>query len=355
MSRYLSPRLASLTPYTPGEQPRDAQYIKLNTNESPFPPAPGVMEAITRAEVEKLCLYSDPTARALEDAIAARYGVSPAQVIAGNGSDEILAFAFQAFCDAETGVCFPDITYGFYRVFAQLYGINALEIPLTDAFAVEPEAYGGLGRTLFLANPNAPTGLSLPLADIEGIVQKNPDHVVVIDEAYVDFGGESAVSLIPRYDNLLVVMTFSKSRNLAGARIGFALGQQPLIADLRAIKYSFNPYSLNRLSILAGAAAMADDAYQVQCTQSIIRTRGWTARQLRARGFHFTDSRANFLFASPVRLSGEAYYRRLKEKGVLVRHFAGPRIKDYVRITIGTQAQMQALVDATDAIFGEGV
>lgn len=353
MSRFLSGRFAALTPYTPGEQPRDMRYIKLNTNESPFPPAPGVLDAVSRAEVERLNLYSDPTARALEDALAAGYGLDPSQVIAGNGSDEILAFAFQAFCDKDTGVCYPDISYGFYRVFAQLYGLDAREIPLAEDFTVDPSQYSGANRTIFIANPNAPTGIALSRRQVEGIVRANPNNVVVIDEAYVDFGGESAVPLIARYDNLLVVMTMSKSRNLAGARIGFALGQQALIADLRAMKYSFNPYNLNRLSILAGAAAVADKRYFEECTQAIRETRAWTAGALRDRGFVLTDSRSNFLFARPPGLTGEAYYLGLKARGVLVRHFAAARTAPYVRITIGTQAQMQALLDATDAILKE--
>lgn len=353
MSSFLSTRLASLDPYIPGEQPRDMQYVKLNTNESPFPPAPGVLDAISREEVSRLNLYSDPTARQLEDAIAAHYGLPARQVIAGNGSDEILAFSFQAFCDAKTGVCFPDITYGFYKVYAQLYGIDALQIPLTEDLRVQPQDYWHTGRTIFLANPNAPTGIALPLADVEGIIRKNPDTLVVVDEAYVDFGGESVVPLIEKYDNLLVIMTFSKSRNLAGARVGFALGQPALIDDLRAIKYSFNPYNLNRLSILAGAAAVSDERYFAGCTRTIQETRAWAAAQLAARGFSVTDSRTNFLFAKPGTLSGEAYYTALRARGILVRHFGAARISDYVRITVGTQAQMQALLDATDAILKE--
>lgn len=351
MSRFFSGRLAGLTPYTPGEQPRGMQYIKLNTNESPFPPAPGVVEALNREAVSHLNLYSDPTARALEDAIAAYYGVPPEQVIAGNGSDEILAFSFQAFCDDATGVCFADITYGFYEVYAQLYDINALQIPLTNTLEVDPEAYYGVGRTIFLANPNAPTGIALPRAQVEEIIRRNPENLVIVDEAYVDFGGESVIPLIEQYDNLLVIMTFSKARNLAGARIGFAVGQPDLIRDLRTVKYSFNPYNLNRLSILAGTAAMEDKRYFETCTRTIQETREWTTQALRARGFTLTDSRANFLFAKPGRLSGQAYYAQLKAMGILVRHFSAPRIDGYVRITVGSREEMQALLDATDKIL----
>lgn len=354
MSRFFSARLTALAPYTPGEQPRDMQYVKLNTNESPFPPAPGVIQAISAAEVSRLNLYSDPTARIFEDALAARYGLTPEEVIAGNGSDEILAFAFQAFCDDARGVCFADISYGFYPVYAQLYGINALALPLLDDFAVDPTAYHGVGRTIFLANPNAPTGLALPLSDVEGIVRANPDSVVVIDEAYVDFGGESAVPLIGSYPNLLVIQTFSKARQLAGARIGYALGQPPLIDDLRRVKYSFNPYNVNRLSQLAGRAALDDEPYFAGCIAETVKTREETKAQLKGRGFTVTDSRANFLFARPPGIGGGAFYRALKAGGVLVRHFDAPRIREYVRITIGSPAQMQALLEATDAIIKEG-
>lgn len=355
MSRFFSRRLTGLAPYVPGEQPRDMRYVKLNTNESPFPPAPGVLDAVDRTAVSQLNLYSDPTARNLESAIAARYGLRPAQVIAGNGSDEILAFAFQAFCDDTTGVCFADITYGFYPVYAQLYGIDARVMPLTESLEITPSDYFGAGRTVVLANPNAPTGICLPQSDVEAIVRANPASVVLVDEAYIDFGGESAAALVGRYDNLLVVMTYSKSRNMAGARIGFALGSEALIADLRTVKYSFNPYNLNRLSQLAGEAAMRDEDYFKRCTRAIIETREWAAGALIERGFSLTPSKTNFLFAKHPALPGRAYYEALKARGILVRHFAAPRIDAYVRITVGTREQMQALLDATDAIMKEGI
>lgn len=354
MSRFLSPRLQALTPYTPGEQPHDMAYIKLNTNESPFPPAPGVLDAVSRGEAARLNLYSDPAAARLEAVIAARYGLSPAQAMAGNGSDEILAFAFQAFCDAQTGACFADITYGFYRVYAQLFGVPVKITPLSEDFRIRPDDLAHCGHTVFLANPNAPTGICLSLEAVEAIVRSNPGTPVIVDEAYIDFGGESAASLIDRYENLLVVMTFSKSRNLAGARIGFALGQKPLIDDLRSIKYSFNPYNLNSLSQLAGVAAMEDERYFRQCARTIQDTRGWFAQALARRGFSLTPSLANFVFAKPpAAVGGAAYYRALKARGVLVRHFPAPRTADWVRITIGSRPQMQALLDATDAIVRE--
>ncbi|MCL1965520.1 MAG: histidinol-phosphate transaminase [Firmicutes bacterium] len=353
MSRFLSDRFAALTPYVPGEQPRDQRYIKLNTNESPYPPAIGVLEAVSRAEVSRLNLYSDPTARELESAIAAFYGVNAEQVMATNGSDEALAFCFQAFCDQKTGACFPDITYGFYEVFARLYGVPAKVIPLDEQFRVTPALYRGAGGTIFLANPNAPTGIALPLAAVEEIARQNPNTLLVVDEAYVDFGGESAVPLIGRYDNVLVVMTCSKSRNLAGGRVGFVLGSADVIRDLRKIKYSFNPYNLNRLSLLAGAAALRDEAYFRACVNTIMETRAWAARALGERGFEVLDSRTNFVFAKPVRLGGKAYYEGLKAAGVLVRHFDAPRVRDFVRISIGTPEEMRALLDATDRLWEE--
>ncbi len=349
MSRFLSAAFAALDPYTPGEQPRDRRYIKLNTNESPFPPAPGVMEAVGRALVERLNLYSDPTAKLLEDALADFYGVSPSQVIAGNGSDEILAFCFQAFCDDACPPCYPDITYGFYAALSQLYHMKPRIIPLEDDFSIAPEKYFGGRHTIFLANPNAPTGICLPLSRVEDILRNNPNHIVVVDEAYVDFGGESAVPLIPKYDNLVVVMTFSKSRSLAGGRVGFALGQPALIDDLRRIKFSFNPYNVGALSQAAGAAAVRDRAYFDACRKAIAETRDWTAAALRARGFTVTDSRANFLFVRPPNLPGKAYCARLRERGVLVRHFDKPRIADWARVSVGTREQMERFLEAGEA------
>jgi len=350
MSRFLIPRLFSLEAYKPGEQPRGEVLIKLNTNESPFPPASSVLEAITRDEVERLNLYSDPTACILEEAIAAHYGLDRNQVFAGNGSDEVLAFCFQAFCDR---VCYPDITYAMYPVLAALYGADALKIPLSDDFRIDPTDYNDVGRTIFLANPNAPTSLYLTPGQIEHILLNNLNSLVVVDEAYIDFGGESVSPLLTKYDNLFIVHTFSKSRNLAGARIGFAMGSKELIDDLRRIKYSFNPYSLNRLSILAGTAAVKEKSYYAECTRVITETRDWAVNELRNRGFMVTDSMTNFLFASPPCLTGLQYLERLRSKGVLVRHFPQPRINNYVRITVGTPEQMRVLFSITDRLLEE--
>ena len=351
MSKFLSPRLEQLEPYVPGEQPQGRQFTKLNTNESPFPPAPGVISALSTAQIEALNLYPDPDARDAHAELAAHFGLQPKNVLLGNGSDEILAFCFQAFCDAATPACYPDISYDFYEVFARLFGLPTKVIPLNNDFCIDKTSYYMLGGTAFIANPNAPTGLALPLADIASILENNRRNVVIIDEAYVDFGAESARSLIDTYDNLLVVQTMSKSRNLAGARLGFALGNEELIKDLNRIKFSFNPYNVNRLSLLAATAALRDDAYFRQCTGEIRHVRTYTTDALTARGFTVLHSAANFVFARPAAIGGKAYCERLRDEGVLVRHFNKARIGDYVRIAIGTQAQMDALLQATDNIL----
>ena len=351
MSRFLSPRLDTVTPYTPGEQPQDQQYIKLNTNESPYPPSPAVLEAVSRAEVEKLRLYSDPACAELLNAAAKHFGLQPDQIMPGNGSDENLFFALRAFCDEEHPLAYADITYGCYGVWCGLMHIPSRIIPLREDFTLDPADYYGLNTTIVLANPNAPTGLALPRSAIEGILQTNPDHVVIVDEAYVDFGGESCVPLIDRYENLLVVQTFSKSRQLAGARLGLAMGNAKLIADLNRVKFSLNPYNINRLTLKAGQAALEDTAYFEKTRTAVMDTRAWTMQQLTDRGFTVLDSRANFVFASTERISGSKLYKELKKNGILVRHFDAPRIENWLRITIGTPEQMQALMDAVDKIL----
>ena len=352
MSRFFSAGLAGLVPYTPGEQPQDMQYIKLNTNESPFPPSPGVLEAV-RAESGKLQLYSDPECKKIIRKLADTYGVKPEQVIVTNGSDEVLNFAFMAFADVSRPLAFPDITYGFYPVFADINHIPYSEIPLLDDLSVDPRDYIGIGKTVVIANPNAPTGRFLPLCDIERIVASNPDHVVIIDEAYVDFGAESAVKLVDRYDNLLVTQTFSKSRSMAGARLGFGIGNAALIADLHTVRYSTNPYNVNRMTEAAGVAALEEDAYYRKNCETIIRNRAELTRQLRSLGFTVPDSMTNFVFASSDRIGGEKLYLELKKRGILVRHFSKERIKDYNRITIGTAEQMRALVETVKQILEE--
>ncbi len=351
MSKYFSRRFAGMQPYVPGEQPQNRQYVKLNTNESPFPPSPKVLEAISRTEAEWLNLYPDPDTRRAAKAIADYYGVTEREVLLGNGSDEILAFCFQAFCDGDTPACYADITYGFYKVFARIYNVPSIIVPLDEEFRLNPADYRPAGGTIFIANPNAPTGRAIDIEDIESILKANPEHVVVIDEAYVDFSAQSAIKLVRSYENLVVVQTMSKSRSLAGARIGFAIANEALIGDLNAMKFSFNPYNLNRLSLIAAEAAIGDTEYFASCTKAIQEVREYTAEELKKRGFTVLPSSANFVFAKPNRMGGETYYQALKEKGVLVRHFAQDRIRDYVRITIGTKEQMQQLLQATDELW----
>jgi len=349
MSRFFSNKYAALTPYTPGEQPKDQQYVKLNTNESPFPPSPGVLKA-AKEQCGRLQLYSDPESTALRQKLAEVYGVKPSQVIVGNGSDEVLNFAFMAYGDA---VAFPDISYGFYPVFAELNHVPYTQIPLKEDLSIDHKDYMGIGKTVVIANPNAPTGLCLSLGQIEDILKSNPHNVVIIDEAYVDFGAESAVKLVDRYENLLVVQTFSKSRSMAGARLGFGIGNEQLIADLNTIRCSVNPYNVNRMTEFAGVAALQESDYYLNNAKTITKNRSRTAQQLKSLGFSVTDSKANFLFAKSDRISGEMLYQKLKQRGVLVRHFKKPRISEYVRITVGTMEQMDILLRNIEAILEE--
>ncbi len=351
MSQFFSGKYSALVPYVPGEQPKDQVYIKLNTNESPFPPSPA---AIKRAsfEAEKLMLYSDPECRDLVSEAAEVLGVEKDEILFTNGSDEILNFAFMAFSDETHPVVFPDITYGFYKVFAALNNIPFEELPLRDDFTVNVEDYVGIGKNIFLANPNAPTGIALPLKDIERVVSSNPENVVVIDEAYVDFGGESAIPLTKKYKNLLVTQTFSNSRSLAGGRLGFGVGCPELIRDLNTIKYSTNPYNVNRMTMAAGVGALEDTAYFEKNLASIASTRSFTSEELNKRGFRVLDSKTNFLFASSDKIGGRDLYLALKEKGILIRHFETPRLRDFNRITIGSEEQMKKLLSAIDQILG---
>ena len=345
MSKFLNDNLKGLEAYTPGEQPRDKKYIKLNTNESPYPPSPQVVEAVSVSEVTDLRLYSDPLCKTLKEKIADRYGVNYENVFVSNGSDESLNFYFMAFCSKENPVVFPEISYGFYKVFADLYGISYETIPLKADFSIDVSDYIGINKNIVIANPNAPTGLALSLSDIEEIVKSNPENIVLIDEAYVDFGAESAVSLTKKYDNLLVVQTFSKSRSLAGARLGYAIGNAEIIADLEKIKYSTNPYNINRLTLVAGAAAIDSDSYFADNCKRIMETREYTEKELTKLGFYCIPSCSNFIFAKNDKISGQSLYEKLKEKGVLVRHFSTPSICEFNRITIGTQEEMETFIE----------
>ncbi|MCI5993071.1 MAG: histidinol-phosphate transaminase [Clostridiales bacterium] len=353
MSRFFSARYQGLEAYVPGEQPQDMAYIKLNTNESPYPPSARVLDAVSREAVSKLNLYPDPDCRLLTRAIAARYAVAPECVFLANGSDDILNFCFMGFC--ADGVIFPAVTYGFYEVYAKLYGLNYSKIPLSSDFSVDYRDYCGAGRSIVLANPNAQTGKVIPISQIEQIAASNPDHLVVVDEAYVDFGAQSCVPLTKRYENLLVCQTFSKSRSMAGARLGFAIASPALIADLNRLKFSTNPYNINRLTQLAGIAALEDGEYYDANCRKIIETRAYVRRELLARGFCVTDSSANFVLARSDRMDGQALYEALKRRGILVRHFSDARIRDCIRITIGTKQQMDALLRKIDEIMGGSI
>lgn len=352
MSRFMYTRFQDMEAYTPGEQPQDKQYIKLNTNESPFPPAPRVVAAMTDKEVADLRLYPDPEGKVLKQKLATLYGLTPENVFLSNGSDDILNFAFMAFRGVK-GVTFPDITYGFYEVFAKLHDIPIEIIPLEEDFTVNPGAYMGNDRMVVLANPNAPTGISLSVDAIETILRANLNNVVLIDEAYVDFGGESCYPLINRYDNLLVVRTYSKSRCLAGGRLGYAFGNPALIEDLEKIRYSTNPYSINRLTLRLGEITVDENDYYMQKCAEIIRVREWTKGQLEALGFEVLTSDTNFLFARHEKIDGASLYSGLKEAGVLVRHFTKPRIAAFNRITIGTAEQMQRFIDIVTLLTKE--
>ena len=342
MSRFASSRLALLTPYAPGEQPQDKKYVKLNTNEAFFRPCPGVFAQVGEI-AERLRLYCDPEAKALTRAVAESLGVREENVLMTNGSDEALAFAFMAFCDGDTGVRFPDVTYGFYPVFAALFGVKARQIPLGGDFRIRPEDYCGGSGTVVIANPNAQTGIALSRTEVEKIIKANPGNVVIVDEAYVDFGAESCLPLIDKYDNLLIVRTMSKSGALAGARIGYCVGNKELIADIKTIKYSFNPYNVGTMAQAAGEAAARDKAYYAKKTGEVIKNRAALCRGLDALGMEYLPSKSNFVLAKKAGMSGEELYLKLKDKGVLVRHFGG-RIADYIRITVGSGEEIGTLL-----------
>ena len=353
MSCFLMEKLRGLPAYVPGEHAEDGRFIRLNTNESPYPPSPGVLGAV-QAEVGQLGYYNDPDCTALRGALAALYGVGPENVICGNGSDELLFLSFMAFADAAHPIALPDITYSYYDLFAAALGIPLERIPLQADFTVDPEGYASLGRMIVLANPNAPTGLALAPEQIAGICETNPEHVVLIDEAYVDFGAESCLPLIGRYPNLLVVRTFSKSRSMAGARLGYAFGCAALIAQLETVRNAVCLYSVNRMTQAAGIAACGENDYYMENCRRIMASRGYTVDALRALGFEVTDSLGNFVFARCGRMPGAAMAAALRERGILVRRWDAPRIADWLRITVGSQAEMETLVRAVTEILKEG-
>ena len=350
MSRFFSAKYDCLVPYTPGEQPKDTEYVKLNTNESPFPPSPKAQKYAAEAAA-KLQLYPDPDCRELTEKLAALYGVEKDELLLTNGSDEVLNFAVMAWCDADHGVVCPAISYGFYPVFAQINAVPYEAIPLKDDLTIDPKDYVSVNKTIIIANPNAPTGIALSPAEIEVILKGNPDSVVVVDEAYVDFGGESCVPLIRKYDNLLVTMTFSKSRSMAGGRLGFGIGSKALIQDLNTVKYSTNPYNINRMTMAAGLGVVEDEAYTRANCATVMENRAYTTAELEKMGFTCTDSKANFIFARHETVDGGELYAKLKSMGILVRHFQKPIISPYIRVSVGSREQMDAFLNAIKVIL----
>lgn len=349
MNKYLSELAKNIVPYTPGEQPKDKQYIKLNTNENPYPPSKRVLDKISDSCFEDLKLYPDPNSNSLRSALSKYHNVKESNIFVGNGSDEVLAFAFAAFYK-DKQICFPSISYSFYPVYCQLYNIKAMKIEMKN-LKIDVESFLNKKKGIIIANPNAPTGELLSLKTIEIILKSNTEDVVIIDEAYIDFGGESAISLINKYENLLVVQTFSKSRSLAGMRIGVAYGNELLIDGLNRIKNSFNSYPVDRISQVIAVESIKDDDYFLKVCNNIINTRVTTTKILREKGFDIEESYANFIFAKHSKISGETLYKKLKEKGILVRFFNKAFIDNYVRITIGTKEEMDKLINAIDNII----
>ena len=357
MSKFWNDKIKEIEPYTPGEQPKDKKYIKLNTNENPYPPSSKVIEKIKSMNLEDLKLYPDPDVTELGKVIAEYFSnkindkVTHKQVFIGNGSDEVLAFIFMTFFNAGDKVYYPDITYSFYPVYADLFNVKEVKIPLNDSFEIEIQKYFGLDGHIIIANPNAPTSIALKLDEIEEIVKNNPNQLIIVDEAYVDFGAESAVKLINKYDNILVVQTFSKSRSMAGIRLGYALGCESIIEGLNRLKFSFNSYTIDRISIEAGIESFKDNEYFEKTNAKIIQTREKTSEKLKKLGFKVLNSSANFIFISHNKVFAGDLYKQLKENGVLVRYFAKDRIDNYLRVTIGTDEEMGTFIEELEKII----
>ena len=353
MSKYWSEVVRRLQPYVPGEQPRDRKYIKLNTNENPYGPSPKVLEAIKAAADESLKLYPDPTCDVLLEAAAKYYGTGKERIFAGNGSDEVLAFAFMAFFDPGRTVLFPDITYTFYPVYTSLFGLDYSTVPVGSDFSIPVEEFYNSPGGVILANPNAPTGRFMPSESVLRILENNRDVVVIVDEAYVDFGGESAVKLVNDWPNLLVIHTFSKYRSLAGMRLGFAIGHPDLITALNMVKNSFNTYTLDRLAIVAGTEAFRDNEYYNEKNGMVMRTRERFSAELKRLGFEVPDSVANFVFAGHAEVSAAEIFTGLKARGILVRYFDKPKISNRLRISIGTDSEMDCVIKALREILNQ--
>lgn len=341
-----------VVPYTPGEQPKNKNIIKLNTNENPYPPAPGVERTLKELDADRLRLYPDPAIADLVEALAEYHGVGKEQVFVGVGSDDVLAMAFLTFFNSEKPILFPDITYSFYDVWADLFRIPYKTCPLNEEFEILAKDYEAENGGIIFPNPNAPTGVLQPLSMIEGVLQKNPDVVVMVDEAYIDFGGETCLPLLDKYENLLVVRTFSKSRSLAGLRIGYAVGSAKMIKYLNDVKFSYNSYTLNYPTICMGVESVKDEAHFVAMRDKLVATRERSKRELKALGFDFQDSMANFIFAKHESMAAEEIFNALKERNIYVRYWNKPRINNYLRITIGTDEQMDVLFAALKDILG---
>ena len=342
MEAYLK-NIRQVVPYTPGEQPKQPDIIKLNTNENPYPPSPKVMEHVYK--IDRLRMYPDPAVTELVEAIADYKGLDKEQVFVGVGSDDVLAMCFMTYFNSELPILFPDISYSFYDVWAELFRVPYETQPLDKDFRIVPDDYKKPNGGIIFPNPNAPTGLFMPLDEVESIIASNPDVIVIVDEAYVDFGGESAQSLLEKYENLIVVQTFSKSRSMAGMRIGYAMGSKTLIKALNDVKYSFNSYTMNQPSILLGKASIEDDEYFKKTCKAIIDTREWVKEELCKLGFTFPDSKANFIFATHKTHSAEEIFQAAKENHIYVRYFKKPRIDNYLRITIGTDEEMKSFIE----------
>lgn len=353
MSKYWSKLAAGVDPYVPGEQPKDKKYIKLNTNENPYPPSPRVLEAVKNAANESLKLYPDPNGEELKRTLAEYFGLKKEQIFLGNGSDEVLAFSFMTFFDGDLPILFPDITYSFYPVYANLFRINYELVPLNGDFAISVEQFFTPNGGIVIPNPNAPTGEYLTLNAIEEILNHNTEHVVIIDEAYIDFGGESALKLIDKYPNLLVVHTLSKSRSLAGLRVGFAMGHEELIDGLNRIKNSFNSYTLDRLALAGAVEAIKDDDYFQATRKKISQTRERASHELQAMGFKVLPSKANFIFISHPSVNAEDLFLKLKEESILVRYFKKPRIDNFLRVSIGSDDEMDSFLKAVSNIISK--
>ncbi|MBP9478687.1 MAG: histidinol-phosphate transaminase [Sebaldella sp.] len=351
MNKFWNEKVKTIKPYVPGEQPQDKKYIKLNTNESPYPPTLKVKEIINESDFDNLRLYPDPDVKKLKNEISEYYKVDSKEIFIGNGSDEILAFSYMAFFNQGEKIYYPDITYSFYSVYSDLFSLNEVKIPLTKDFKINIKDYKNLDSGMIIANPNAPTSIALGKNEIEEIIKDNQENIVIVDEAYIDFGGESVIDLVKKYDNLLVIQTFSKSRALAGMRLGFAIGNKGLIVGLERIKFSFNSYTINRLSILAGIETVRDKEYFEDTIKKIIDTREKTIRELEKLNFKVLDSKANFLFISHEKIYGEDLYLKLKDRGILVRYFKKELIDNYLRVTIGTDKEMEKFINEVKNIL----